>query len=50
MNDGEFSQKDESSGQIPWERRISDDRKGTYQGERPAKHSMTDKEIRFLLG
>ncbi len=50
MNDGESSQKDRFSPQISWERRISDDRRGTYQSEKPAKCSMTEKEIRFLLG
>jgi hypothetical protein len=51
MNDGElFSQQDGLSPQVSWEHRNSEDRRGTYQGEKSAKYSMTDKELRFLLG
>ena len=50
VNDGGSSQKKGFKPDAAEERRVSNDRRGTYQARGPARHVMTDNEIRFLLG
>ncbi|WP_045220650.1 hypothetical protein [Desulfonatronum thioautotrophicum] len=50
VNDAESSQKKGFKHDAAEERRVNNDRRGTYQARGLASHVVTDNEIRFLLG